>query len=55
MMKPADEEFYRRLTLPEERKDRLASPWCGSFRWFASYNVVKLENYSVTPRPSEIV
>jgi hypothetical protein len=41
----ANEEFYRRFTSPEERKDRLATPWCGAFRWFASRNVAKLEDY----------
>jgi hypothetical protein len=41
----ANEEFYRRFTSPEERKDRLATPWCGAFRWFAASNIVKLEDY----------
>jgi hypothetical protein len=41
----ANEEFYRRFTSCEERKDRLATPWSGAFRWFASSNVAKLEDY----------
>jgi hypothetical protein len=44
---PADEEFFRRLILPEERKQRQFTgvPWRGDFRWFASPNVVALEQY----------
>lgn len=41
----ANEAFYRRFTLPEERKDRVATPWPGCFRWFASSNVAKLEDH----------
>jgi hypothetical protein len=42
-----DESFYRRFTLPEELKNRdsLSNEWRGSYRWFASANVVKLEDY----------
>jgi hypothetical protein len=29
MRLPTDEAFYRRFTLPEERKDTLALAWCG--------------------------
>ena len=39
-----NEEFYRRFTAPEERKQRI-KPWCGGFRWFASENVLPLEQY----------
>ena len=38
-----NESFYRRFTLPEERKNRVE--WCGGYRWFASPNVVKLEDH----------
>jgi hypothetical protein len=43
----ANEAFYRRFTLPEERKNRTlpALEWCGGYRWFASPNVVKLEDH----------
>ena len=42
-----DEAFYRRFTLPEELKNRdsLSNEWRGSYRWFASPNVAKLEDY----------
>jgi hypothetical protein len=42
-----DEAFYRRFTLPEELKNRnrTATEWCGVHRWFASPNVIKLEDY----------
>jgi hypothetical protein len=43
----ANEAFYRRFTLPEELKNRnsLSNEWRGSYRWFASHNVAKLEDY----------
>jgi hypothetical protein len=40
----SDETFYRRFTLPEERKGRL-NGWDGGYRWFISPNVVKLEDH----------
>jgi hypothetical protein len=42
-----DEAFYRRFTLPEELKNRsrTATEWCGVHRWFASPNVIKLEDH----------
>jgi hypothetical protein len=40
-----NEEFHRRFTSPEDRKDRWLSPWEGDFRWFESANVVALELY----------
>ena len=39
------EAFYRRFTLPEELKNRASTEWCGVHRWFASPNVIKLEDY----------
>ena len=45
------DQFYRKLTLPEEWKNRLASEWGGGYRWFASLNVVKLEDHR---RPGEM-
>jgi hypothetical protein len=42
-----NEAFYRRFTLPEERKNRASTSieWRGTYRWFASPNVVKLEDH----------
>jgi hypothetical protein len=42
-----NEAFYRRFALPEELKNRdsVSNEWRGSYRWFASPNVVKLEDY----------
>jgi hypothetical protein len=40
-----NEEFYRRFISPEERKERRLTPWRGDFRWFASDNVLPLEQY----------
>jgi hypothetical protein len=50
----ADEASYRRFTLPEERKDRTSTSneWRGSYRWFASPSIVKLEDYRL---PGETV
>ncbi len=42
---PPTRNSTRRFTSCEERKDRLATPWSGAFRWFASSNVAKLEDY----------
>lgn len=39
-----NELFYHRFTLPEEQKNWSAFEWCGGYRWFASPNVVKLED-----------
>jgi hypothetical protein len=46
-MNNTDEAFYRRFTLPEELKDRTLTSieWRGAYRWFASPNVVKMEDY----------
>ena len=46
-MNTTDEAFYRRFTLPEELKNRsrTATEWCGVHRWFASPNVIKLEDH----------
>ena len=46
-MNNTDEAFYRRFTLPEELKNRdsQSNEWRGSYRWFASPNVAKLEDY----------
>ena len=43
----SDEEFYRRYTVPEERKNwRLKTiERLGGYRWFASANVAKFEDY----------
>ena len=38
------EAFWQRLCLPEEERRRLRA-WEGSYRWFRSPNVVKLELY----------
>ena len=40
----SDETFYRRFTLPEERRGR-PNEWSGGYRWFISPNVVKLEDH----------
>jgi hypothetical protein len=43
----SDEEFFRKFTLPEERKDwraRTIERRCG-YRWYASANVAKFEDY----------
>jgi hypothetical protein len=47
MVNNANESFYRRFTLPEERKDRtsMLAEWGGGYRWFASPNVVKVEDH----------
>lgn len=42
-MSIANEAFYRRFTLPEERRSRVE--WSGGYRWFLSPNVVKLEDH----------
>ena len=47
-----DEAFFRRMTLPQEEGERFTQ-WCGSFRWFKSYNVVALEHYR-SSRPPEL-
>jgi hypothetical protein len=38
----ADDQFWRRLILPEEDRRRLGVVWTGSYRWFRSANVVDL-------------
>lgn len=42
-----NDEFHRRFTAPEERKERRLDPWRGDvqFRWFELSNVVQLEHY----------
>jgi len=49
--------FYRRFTLPEERKNRAARAleWSGDYRWFASANVTKLEDYRPPGEAGRIV
>ena len=44
-MNNPNESFYRRFTLPDERKSRTSSGWCGGYRWFVSPNIVKLEEH----------
>jgi hypothetical protein len=38
-----DENFLRRLVLPEEDRRRYGIPWSGGYRWFRSPNVIPLE------------
>ena len=38
------EAFWQRLCLPEEERRRIRA-WEGSYRWFRSHNVIKLERY----------
>jgi hypothetical protein len=38
-----DENFLRRLVLPEEDRARYGIPWSGGYRWFRSPNVIPLE------------
>jgi hypothetical protein len=40
-----NDEFHRRFTAPEERKERRLDPWLGDWRWFRSDNVLQLELY----------
>jgi hypothetical protein len=49
------DEFYRRFTTPEERKNRAASEWGGGFRWFASSNVVKLEDHRLSGEMADVL
>jgi hypothetical protein len=52
--KSTNEAFYRRLTLPEEQKDwrdRSLERRHG-FRWFASPNVVKFEDFQTREEAS---
>ena len=50
----ADEEFYRKLILPEEERSHYTSAkWDGSFRWFRSPNVVCIEHYR--PQPQKLM
>ena len=53
----ANEAFYHRFTLPEERKNRASTSieWCGAYRWFASPNVVKLEDYRQSGEMGRII
>ena len=39
-----DENFLRRLVLPEEDRARYGIPWSGGYRWFRSLNVIPLES-----------
>jgi DNA-binding GntR family transcriptional regulator len=52
-----NEAFYRRFTLPEERKNRASTSieWRGTYRWFASPNVVKLEDYRQSGEMGRII
>jgi hypothetical protein len=52
-----NEAFYRHFTLPEERKNRASTSieWCGAYRWFASPNVVKLEDYRQSGEMGRII
>ena len=46
-----DEEFYRKLILPEEERSHYTSAkWDGSFRWFRSPNVVCIEHFRRQPQ-----
>jgi hypothetical protein len=40
-----DEDFLRKLVLPQEDCMRLGVAWTGGWRWFRSSNVVCLEQY----------
>jgi hypothetical protein len=40
-----DEDFLRRVVLPEEDRHRYGVPWSGGYRWFRSPNVICLEQY----------
>jgi hypothetical protein len=40
-----DENFLRRLVLPEEDRSRYGIPWLGGYRWFRSPNVIDLWLY----------
>jgi len=40
------DSFWQRMILPEEEKDPWARAWWdGTYRWFKSPNVVRLEQY----------
>jgi hypothetical protein len=39
-----EEAFWRRLVLPEEERRQIRD-WEGSYRWFRSPNVIRLELY----------
>ncbi len=45
-----DENFLRRLVLPEEECRRRGIPWSGGFRWFRSLNVIPLESQRQRPQ-----
>jgi len=51
------DEFYRRFTLPEERKNRFERSLeaFSSNRWFASTNVVKLEDHRPPGEMGQII
>jgi hypothetical protein len=40
-----DENFLRRVVLPEEDRRRYGVPWSGGYRWFRSPNVIDLWHY----------
>jgi hypothetical protein len=42
--KQTNEAFWQKLVLPEEER-RWDRDWEGSFRWFRSPNVIRLERY----------
>jgi len=42
---PSEEEFFRRLTWPQEDRRRFTSAsWSGGYRWFRT-NVTPIEHY----------
>jgi len=45
--KQDDDQFWRKLILPEEDRLRLYPdmPWKGGYRWFRSPNVVPIEQW----------
>jgi hypothetical protein len=48
--KKEEEEFWQKLTSPVEECTGVwaRGPWDGSYRWFSSPNVVRLELYRTT-------
>jgi hypothetical protein len=40
-----EDAFWRKLVLPQEERMRLGIPWQGGYRWFASPNIVPLEQW----------
>ena len=50
-----DENFLRRLVLPEEDRSRYGIPWSGGYRWFRSPNVICFEQYRRQRPPTSMV